>query len=342
MNHISKRKQDHVDLCVNHNMNHKSKTTGLECYEFIHNALPEINYEDISTASYFLNKEIAAPLFISSMTGGFKGAISINQQLAEIASTLNIPLGIGSLRIALHDSSVHDSFTIIKNIIGDTIPLFGNIGAAEIAQKSNHAPLLSILDKCYADAIAIHLNPLQELLQPEGNPQFKGVLHGIESFVKLYEKPVIVKEVGAGISMNVARKLLDIGVSAIDVAGAGGTSWAGVELSRNSDAKFDNYLWDWGIPTSECIEMIAPFKNTHTFELYASGGIQSAFDIAMSIALGADSVGMAGSIIKSLMNDGNKATLTMIENLIINVKRIMFLTGSHNIEQLKLATIKKK
>ena len=174
MNNISKRKQDHVDLCVNHNMNHKSKTTGLECYEFIHNALPEINYEDISTASFFLNKEITAPLFISSMTGGFKGAISINQQLAEIASTLNIPLGIGSLRIALHDSSVHDSFTIIKNIIGDTIPLFGNIGAAEIAQKSNHAPLLSILDKCYADAIAIHLNPLQELLQPEGNPQFKG------------------------------------------------------------------------------------------------------------------------------------------------------------------------
>ena len=159
MNNISKRKQDHVDLCVNHNMNHKSKTTGLECYEFIHNALPEINYEDISTASFFLNKEIAAPLFISSMTGGFKGAISINQQLAEIASTLNIPLGIGSLRIALHDSSVHDSFTIIKNIIGDTIPLFGNIGAAEIAQNSNHPPLLSILEKCYADAIAIHLNP---------------------------------------------------------------------------------------------------------------------------------------------------------------------------------------
>lgn len=342
MNHISKRKQDHVDLCVNHNMNHKSKTTGLEHYEFIHDALPEINYEDISTASFFLNKEIAAPLFISSMTGGFKGAISINQQLAEMASTLNIPLGIGSLRIALHDASVHDSFTTIKNIVGDTIPLFGNIGAAEIAQKSNHAPLLSILEKCYADAVAIHLNPLQELLQPEGNPQFKGVLHGIESFVQLYEKPVIIKEVGAGISGKVATRLLDIGISAIDVAGAGGTSWAGVELSRNTDTTFDNSLWDWGIPTSECIQMIAPFKNKHAFELYASGGIKSAFDIGMSIALGADSVGMAGVIIKSLMNDGKQATLTMIQNLITNVRRIMFLTGSLTIEQLKTATIKKK
>lgn len=342
MNHISKRKQDHVDLCVNHNMNHKSKTTGLEHYEFIHNALPEINYEDISTATFFLQKEIAAPLFISSMTGGFKGATSINQQLAEIAATIKIPLGIGSLRIALHDTSVHDSFTVIKRIVGDTIPLFGNIGAAEIAQKSNHAPLLSILEKCNADAIAIHLNPLQELLQPEGNPQFKGVLFGIESFIKLYQKPVIVKEVGAGISMNVANKLLDIGVSAIDVAGAGGTSWAGVELTRNSDTSYENIFWDWGIPTSECVQMIVPLKKTYAFELYASGGIQSAFDIAMSIALGADSVGMAGSIIKSLINDGNQATLNMIENLIMNVKRIMFLTGSHNIEQLKLAAIKEK
>jgi isopentenyl-diphosphate delta-isomerase len=332
---ISSRKEQHVELCVQQEVQFRQKTNGLERYEFMHNALPELNFTQIRTDCHCLGYPIGAPLMISSMTGGYQGAEAINAGLAEIAAELNIPMGLGSQRQALENADFHQSFRIVRQK-APHILIFSNIGAAEIARKKDFSYLQRLIDIADSNALIIHLNPLQELMQPEGDTDFTGVLQGIELAIQQLHIPVIIKEVGAGISANVARTLLNIGVQGIDIAGAGGTSWAGVEILRHQQGQEDlQFFWDWGIPTAECIRQNQALKGEYAFTLIASGGIQSGPDIAKSIALGADLAASARPILSTYLKSGQQAAFGMLQQWLLDIRRILFLTGSKDISQLK-------
>ena len=254
----SSRKQQHVQLTLERNVAFQSKSAGFDQWEFVHNALPELDYTEVDASSTFLGRPLRLPLIVSSMTGGYKDAERINAGLAEACEATGIAMGVGSQRQALESTTFHESFSVVRKY-AKTIPIFGNIGAAEVALLTNPGPVKKLADLIDADGFAVHLNPLQELLQPEGTPAFKGVLKGIEMLARNLSIPIIVKEIGAGISADVARRLINAGVSIIDVAGAGGTSWAGVEILRRKNgarADFSQVFWDWGIPTVDAVRQV--------------------------------------------------------------------------------------
>ncbi len=344
----SSRKQQHVELTVTRDVNFRTKTTGFERWEFLHNALPELNFSDVDPSCSFLGKTMALPLIVSSMTGGYGDALRINRQLAEVCRERKIGMGVGSQRQALEDSSFHRSYSVVREVAPD-IPIIGNIGAAEVARLKDVSPVLRLSDMIKADAFAVHLNPLQELLQPEGSPEFAGVLRGIELLVNNLRLPIIVKEIGAGISANVARRLLGAGVSIIDVAGAGGTSWAGVEILRRNKQPsgkraskvsaaedFSAQFWDWGIPTVDALRQVCSLKDRHpSLKVISSGGIHNGLDIAKSLAFGADLVGMARPMIVTLESGGVSDLHRLIAKIEMELKGAMFLTGSKSLPDLQ-------
>jgi len=328
------RKQQHVALTLNKNVSFKSKTTGLEQLEFVHNALPELNLSEVNTSTTFLDKTLAAPLMVSSMTGGYKDALKINRQIAEVCEEQRIAMGVGSQRQALEDKLYHRTFSVVREV-APSIPIVGNIGAAEVAKMTNADAPQRLVELIRADAFTVHLNPLQEFLQPEGSTDFRGVLKGIELLVRQLPVPVIVKEIGAGISAHVARRLLDVGVNYIDVAGAGGTSWAGIETLRRKDREFASKFWDWGIPTAAAIQEVAELKSSTTkFTLVASGG-----GGAKCIALGADLTASARPMLKALTEEGKSGLRNLIQSWMQELKGIMFLTGSASVADLQKAQL---
>ena len=340
----SLRKRQHINIALKKDVLFRTKTTGFDRWEFLHNALPELNLSDIDTSTVFLSKRIALPFIIASMTGGYPDALRINRQLAEVCALKKIAMGVGSQRQALENMQFHRSFSVVREVAKD-IPIFGNIGAAEVAKLRDVSPILRLVELIKADGFAIHLNPLQELLQPEGDTDFRGVLIGIEMLVKSLPVPLIVKEIGAGISAEVARRLIDVGVQIIDVAGAGGTSWAGVEIvrtklgndKRKSQRKIlSNIFWDWGIPTVNALLDIRSFKiDSPSLRLIASGGITDGLCIAKAIALGADYASAAGSIIRTFSVGGAKSVFYLLNQWELELKGTMFLTGSRSIAELQ-------
>lgn len=338
INDTSTRKKEHIQLCLTDKVGFRSKTNGFEKYDFIHDALTEVDISKLSFQTKLFSKKINYPFLISCMTGGTEEAENINQRLAVIAEELKIPIGVGSQRQALENQDNHYSYKVIRKT-ARSVPVFGNIGAAQLVQSKNLTEILSLIDMLEADAFVVHLNPLQELLQPEGEPNFVGLLKKIEKLIVKSKVPVIVKEVGSGISKDTAKRLLDIGVNGIDVAGAGGTSWAGVEIIRS---KSDKDFWDWGLPTSYCLKEIYPLKKKYKFTLVGSGGINSANDLALAFAFGADLVASARIILQTLMKNGDDAVTKLIINWFEYLKKIMFLTGSENLTELKNGKIIKK
>jgi isopentenyl-diphosphate delta-isomerase len=333
------RKKQHVDLTLKKNVNFKGKTTGLDELEFVHNALPELSLEDIDTTIRFLGKTLALPFMVSCMTGGYRDAQTINRSLAEVCEEMGCAMGVGSQRQALEDHQYHRTFSVVREV-AKTIPVVGNIGAAEAAQMKNVDNVRKLADMIRADAFTVHLNPLQELLQPEGTTDFRGVLSAIAMLVKGLTVPVIVKEIGAGISAGVARRLLDIGVRYIDVAGAGGTSWAGVEALRSKHGEFASRFWDWGIPTAIAVRDVARLKSvTHPFTLIASGGIRSGIEAAKCIALGADMVASARPILTALHFGGTRGMTAFLRSWVRELRAVMFLTGSATIADLQRAPL---
>ena len=326
------RKKDHIDLCLNDDVGFNERTTGFENYIFEHNAITEVDYDKIRLSTKFLEKKINYPFLISCMTGGTSEAERINEKLAVAARELNVPIGVGSQRQALEDSSFHNSYKVIRENAG-SVPVLGNIGAAQIVSIKDVEKIRLLIDLVNASALVIHVNPLQELLQQNGEPNFKGLLKRIEKLVKKIDVPIIVKEVGAGISKANAQKLLDAGVKGIDVAGAGGTSWAQVELKRNKDEH--EYFRNWGLPTSFCVRENAKLKKKYKFELISSGGIQSGIEIAKSISLGADICASARPILKSVMENETEGAINLITAWFEEVRKIMYLTGAQNVKQLK-------
>jgi isopentenyl-diphosphate delta-isomerase len=338
----SSRKEQHVAITIGQNVSFRKKTSGFEQFDFVHNALPELDCSEIDLTSNFLGKPVALPLIVSSMTGGYKDALRINRGLANVCEELHIGMGVGSQRQAIEDATYHKTFRVIRDV-APNIPLFGNIGAAEIAGLTDASPILRLAEMIRADGFAIHLNPLQEFLQPEGTPKFKGVLRAIEMIVRALSIPVIVKEIGAGISGDVASRLLDAGVRIVDVAGAGGTSWAGVELLRRGKAqKLDaehlpgSAFWDWGISTVDALRQVVEVRaRSPRLRIIASGGIAGGIDAAKAIALGADWVGAARPFLHALELGKEQQLKAEIERWALELRGAMFLTGSRTLIDLR-------
>jgi isopentenyl-diphosphate Delta-isomerase len=333
------RKREHVALTVTRDVGFRHKTTGLEEWEFVHNALPEINCDEIDLSTPFLNRSLSAPFMVSCMTGGYAEAGRINRQLAEVCETAKIAMGVGSQRQALENHDFHESFRVARKA-APSIPIIGNLGAAEVAQLRSADPVTRLADLIEADGFAVHLNPLQEFLQPEGNPRFRGVLEGIALLVRALSIPVIVKEIGAGLSGDVVMRLRDVGVQYIDVAGAGGTSWAGVEILRRGKSTDSARFWDWGIPTAKALREAATLRQAKPgFSIIASGGIGSGMEAAKCIGLGADLVASARPMIQVLHKNGIKGLHEFIDQWKFELRGVMFLTGSRDIASLQRAAM---
>ncbi|MFA6024823.1 MAG: type 2 isopentenyl-diphosphate Delta-isomerase [Ignavibacteriaceae bacterium] len=327
--HIISRKKEHLELCKTDAVQFKEKTSGFEKYDFLHSTITEAQIDKIDLSKKFFGKKVTYPFLISCMTGGTTEGENINLQLAEVAADLNIPLGLGSLRFALETNDYDEHFKQIRKA-AKAVPLLGNIGGAQIIKMKSFKTLFHLLDKVESDVLVVHLNPLQELLQKNGEPNFYGIKKSLEKLVKQSSMPIIVKEVGSGISKKSAQVLLDLGIAGIDIAGAGGTSWAGVEILRNKQST-ENPFWDWGLPTSYCIKTVAELKKKNKFMLIGSGGINSSFDAAKALALGADFTASARIILQTLIKDQQAGVITLIKDWFEDVKQIMFLTDSQNL-----------
>ncbi|MEX0945044.1 MAG: type 2 isopentenyl-diphosphate Delta-isomerase [Balneolaceae bacterium] len=329
---IQKRKKEHVDLTLNRDVFYH-KSTGFERYDFVHNALPEVNYEEVDLAKSFLGRSFSYPLFISSMTGGYSEAGAVNAKLASFCERRNLPFGVGSQRAMLEHPDQLESFSVVRKH-APTAFIAANIGGAQLIGGLKKRSVELLEKSLRADAIIVHLNPLQELMQPEGDLNFFGIKEGISKLIEQSSCPIIVKETGAGISFKTANELLELGVDVIDVAGAGGTSWAKVENLRERTIQPMHQFDDWGIPTAICVKEIYNLKEHYSFELIASGGIRTSFDIAKSIALGADFSATAQPIIKAIF-DQNEDALDTLLNLWMKESRILLtLLGCSTFDEL--------
>jgi len=329
----SKRKKEHLDLSLNSNVSFKTKTNGFDYYDFIHNAATEVELDNISFETKFFQKKINYPFIISCMTGGTEEAENINAQLAIAAEELKIPIGVGSQRQALENVNYRKTYSVIRKN-AKSVPVLGNLGAAELVKLKSNDQINMLIDLVEADAFVIHLNPLQELLQKEGNPDFKGLLKSIRRLTKEIKIPIIIKEIGSGISAKTAKRLLETGVRGIDVAGAGGTSWAGIEMLRNK-SNVNDYFWDWGLATSYCLRENSKLKKKYNFVLIGSGGINTAIDSAKAFALGADYVASARIILKQLDTKGVEGVKKLVYNWFETIRKIMFLTGSSSLKEIR-------
>ena len=304
-------------------MEFKNKTTGFEDIELIHNVLPEVDKNEIDLSTSAFGKKLDSPLFITAITGGHPAAKSINKQLAIAAEKNNIALGVGSQRAACEHPELADTYAVVRQNAPDCL-LVGNIGAPQLnlAEKA-----VEILD---ADILAIHLNPLQESIQPEGDLDARGYANLISQITESVDIPVLAKETGCGISSESARQLVEAGVDFIDVEGAGGTSWAAVETYRSEDKYFGELFWDWGIPTAiSTVEV----TNAVDVPVISSGGIRNGLEAAKAIALGADAVGMALPFLKNCSSQ--KQLNEFINKFNDSLRLAMFLVGANSIEELK-------
>ena len=336
---IQQRKKDHVDLTVNKDVFYR-KSAGFDRYDFVHNALPEVNPADVDLSANLLGREFSFPLFISSMTGGYTEAGAVNAIIAKGCQKFNLPFGVGSQRAMLEDPSQVESFSIVREHAPDAF-IAANIGGAQLigGLKKKHINLL--IESIRADAVIVHLNPLQELMQPEGDHDFEGIENGIRHLVQETDLPVVVKETGAGISGEVAQRVLEAGVKAVDVAGAGGTSWAKVENLRDRQTNPQHQFDDWGIPTVDCILEVQKLKNNFEFDLIGSGGIRTAFDMAKCIALGADFAASAQPVIKAIAEEGEIGFEQLIESWMKDTRLILTLLGCNSFAELSMKNLTK-
>ena len=332
---IKQRKKDGIEIPLNKNVQAKTTSTYLEYVRLVHNALPEVDYDDIDTSTKFLDRKFSAPIIIDSMTGGTDEATVINGRLGELAEKYGFAMGLGSQRAGLKSEELAATYSIARKNAPNAF-LIANIGGAQLAKGLTIDEAKKIVKMIRANALVVHLNPLQELVQPEGEPRYTGVLAKITDLVKSMDVPVIVKEVGAGISREVAIKLEMAGVSAINVAGVGGTSWAGVEKLRAETVK-DNLkihlgemFWDWGIPTAASL---IETKKAVKLPLVASGGLRNGLEVAKCVALGASMAAMAYPFLRAA-SQSRESLFAFADTLLAELKSTMFLVGAKNIPAL--------
>lgn len=335
----SDRKSDHIRINLEEDVQ-SGLTTGLERFRFIHQALPELDLSEVDITQSLFGRQVKAPILISSMTGGTDAARAINQTLAEAAQLTGVAMGVGSQRVALEQPEAVDSFSLRK--FAPQALLFANIGAVQLNYGYGIDECQRAVDMLEADALILHLNALQEAVQPEGDTRFAGLMRKIELVCKSLPVPVIAKEVGWGISANAACLLASAGVQAIDVAGAGGTSWSQVEMHRAQDesqARLAAAFIDWGIPTADSILHVR--EAAPELIILASGGLRTGVDIAKSIALGARLGGMASPFLRAAVNS-LEATTLVIEELSREIRICMFAASAKNLSELTPAKLTKR
>lgn len=337
----SQRKIEHLLLCARRDVEahlvNGERPTGFQDIALIHKALPEIDKKDLSMKVDFLGKTLEAPLLIASMTGGHPDTKMVNAALAGAAGELGIGIGVGSQRAALEDRSLEDTFRVVRDKAPHAF-IYGNLGAAQLLNYGIE-DIERAVEMIGADAMAIHLNFLQEAIQSEGNTNATGCLARIKEIAGELSVPVIVKETGAGISRRDALILCEAGVSAIDVGGMGGTSWAGVEVYRAREMgdvvgeRLGELFWNWGIPTAVSI-----VEAGISIPIIATGGIRSGLDMAKAIALGASLCGIALPLVVPALK-GKEEVVGKLRFMIEELRAAMFLTGCRNLEELKLAPV---
>ncbi|MFX1367969.1 MAG: type 2 isopentenyl-diphosphate Delta-isomerase [Promethearchaeota archaeon] len=324
-----RRKIEHIEICLDEDVQCQ-RSSMFEHISFIHNALPEIDKDKIDLTTNFLGLRADAPIVIAAMTGGHPRTLIINERLAKAAEELGIPIGVGSQRAAVEDPSLADTFRIVREC-APSVPVIANIGATHV----DAAP--AAIEMIEADILAIHLNPLQEAIQPEGDCNSEGVLDNIAAIVDSVDVPVMVKETGAGISAEVALALESVGVDAVDVGGVGGTSWAAVEYFRamkeDDDIKAQLGLdfWSWGIPTALSVIMVC---ESTSLDVVATGGVRSGLDVAKAIALGATAVGIAHPLLRPAVHGSALDVVVEIETMLESLKVAMYLTGCRVVDDL--------
>lgn len=327
------RKADHLKVCLEDDVQFHQTTTGLEQYRFTHCCLPELDSTDIDLTTTFLGKSLSAPLLISSMTGGTELARLINYRLAAIAQQYGIAMGVGSQRVAIENPQVASTFAV-RSVAPDVL-LFANLGAVQLNYSYGLDECQRVVDLLEADALILHLNPLQESVQTRGDTNFRGLLAKIATLCQALPVPVIAKEVGNGISAPMAQKLIEAGISAIDVAGAGGTSWARVESERATDLRqrrLGKTFADWGIPTAECITTVRSVAPV--IPLIASGGLRNGLEVAKTIALGADLAGLALPFLQAAA-ESEAALHSLVEMLLAELTTVLFCTGNATLAGLR-------
>ncbi|MFX0107415.1 MAG: type 2 isopentenyl-diphosphate Delta-isomerase [Candidatus Hodarchaeota archaeon] len=324
-----RRKIEHIEICLEEDVQSRHPTM-FEDVRFIHNALPEIDKDSIDLTTNFLGLRANAPLVIAAMTGGHPKTYEVNRKLAGAAEELGVPIGVGSQRAAIEDPSLADTFRIVRET-APSVPIIANIGATHVEVAPDAIEMIE------ADILAIHLNPLQEAIQPEGDCNSEGVLDNIASIVDSVDVPVIVKETGAGISAEVAQALEGVGIDAIDIGGVGGTSWAAVEYYRavkeddDLKAQLGLEFWDWGIPTALSVIMV---RDATDLDVIATGGIRTGLDIAKALALGAIAAGVAHPLLRPAVMGSPLDVVVEIERMLEGLKIAMYLTGSTSVEDL--------
>ena len=329
---LENRKNDHININLEENVQ-STLRNGLEHFHFVHEALPEMDLKEINPVQIIFNRQVKSPLLISSMTGGTKRAQEINYILAETAQMFGLAMGVGSQRTAIEDQTKTITFQIRK--LAPDILLFANLGAVQLNYGYTLRHYQQSIDMIEADALILHLNPLQEAVQPEGDTNFSNLLGKIEEICRKLEVPVIVKEVGWGISAKTAGRLFSAGVSAVDVAGAGGTSWSNVEKFRAKTSlqeKVAETFHSWGIPTADSVLQIR--KAYPDKLIIASGGLHNGIDVCKTIALGARLGGMAGRFLKTAANS-IESTIELVTQLEKEIQICMFVTGSKDIAALQ-------
>jgi isopentenyl-diphosphate delta-isomerase len=334
---IGDRKADHLALCAEEDVGFRQRTTLLECVRLVHDALPDLATAAIDTRVTLFDRQLRAPMLIASMTGGTEEAGRINRELASIAEERGYGFGLGSQR-AMHLRAGTGATYRVRQLAPSTL-LLGNVGVVQ-ARSMTTSEVRVLVDEVGADALCVHLNPAMELVQPGGDRDFSQGLQTLERLVRDLGVPVIVKETGCGLSPAVGRRLRDVGVKHVDVSGAGGTSWVGVE-TRRAEAAGDlgaralgEALWDWGVPTAASVALLAPLG----FDtVVATGGIGTGLDVARAIALGATVAGIARPVLRALSAGGRAAALAYLDGVENELRAAMLLTGSPDVASLRRA-----
>jgi len=323
-----KRKSEHLDICLKKDVQFKCKTTGLEWIDLNYECLPEISLNEVDLSTNFLGKKFYAPLMVSAITGGTQKAKKINRDIAKACQKLGIGMGLGSQRAMLEKPALKETYYIRD--IAPGIFLAGNIGVAQLKGYSAKQ-IAKAMKEIGADALCVHVNAAQEAMQFEGDTNFKRGIAAINKLTALLKKPVIVKEVGHGISGTVARKLAKTGISALDVQGAGGTSWIGIDSLRGK-SELGETFWDFGVPTAASIvECRQAFKG----KIIGSGGIRTGQDVAKALLLGADLCGIALPVLKAQAKGGEKGVEKYLRRIIEETRVAFYLTGAKNISDIK-------
>lgn len=332
------RKADHLALTADGRSAYQ-KSTGFEAYDFVHDALPEMGLADVDTSVNLMGRIFPAPVFVSSMTGGLEEGRRVNGSIARFCQRNGLPFGVGSMRAMLERPELADTFSVVREEAPGAF-VAANIGGAQLVGLEA-AQVRHLIDVVAADAVIVHLNPLQELMQAEGDRDFVGITDAIRRLVETGGVPVIVKETGAGISGLAAKRLHECGVRVVDVAGAGGTSWSKVENRRKEEVKPHERLFDeWGLPTAHCLIDIKT-QYLPGLEVIASGGIRTAHDVAKSLCMGAKTCGFAGSLIGIILREGEEGLQAWYDDLLLGLKMTMCLLGAKSAGDLGMQMLRR-